>query len=98
MIQPTSLAFHSTLKNTRSQILCSTVFLVTSVNVNVNVNRECLACLKQPKLFQSPRERSLEKFKLKCHEMTGETRMSLAVAFMNFGLRLDLRGNCLRLF
>jgi len=28
--------------------------------INVNVNREFLAWLKQPKLLQSPRERSTE--------------------------------------
>jgi len=38
-----------------------------------------LTWLKQLKLLRSPQERNT-KFKLKCHEMTSETRMSLAVA------------------
>ena len=39
--------------------------------------------LKQSKLLQSPRERIVQKFKLKCQEMTGETSMSLAVIRRN---------------
>ena len=34
--------------------------LLYDVNVNVNVNRKFLSWLKQPKLQQSPRERSTE--------------------------------------
>ena len=50
---------------------------LTHQNVSVNVNRKFLAWLKQPKLFH---KKVVQKFKLKCQEMTGETRMSLAVA------------------
>ena len=48
--------------------------------VKVNVNREYLAWLKQPINCCKVHHNVVQKFKLKFHEMTGETRTSLAVA------------------
>jgi len=42
------------------QLKLVVLVLLYEVNVNINVNRKFLALLKQPKLQQSPRERSTE--------------------------------------
>jgi len=47
---------------------------------SVSVNRKLLAWLKQPISCCKVHENAVQKFKLKCQEMTGETRMSIAVA------------------